>query len=283
MKLRPNAPDIQALLEAEQDFPLEEPARQARVLAAVRQAIIALPAGPGSEPGPPADGGTPPTAPAGPTGGTAGSAASLGAAGAGSASLSQLLTVGLVAFVVGGGAGAGVYHLVAGGPPEPPEVAFVAETGGSALDEPVSAEDASLLAEALTGEPDGDTASGHDSEDGVAQDAATRRTPSSPPPDAREATAEERTRERQIIEIARAAVARGNARAALGAVSRHAREFPSGRLSEEREALRILALVSAGRLAEAEQWARTFRRRHPGSIFAPAIARALSRSRRDGG
>jgi hypothetical protein len=77
--------------------------------------------------------------------------------------------------------------------------------------------------------------------------------------------------ERRVLEEALRALAEGRSGAALEAVGRHERDFPRGRLAEEREGLRIRALARAGRLDEARARAARFRERFPRSILLPAI------------
>jgi len=83
--------------------------------------------------------------------------------------------------------------------------------------------------------------------------------------------------ERVHIDTARSALASGNSAAALAALNRHAREFPRGRLSEEREALTIHALLASGSRDAAAARADAFRRTYPRSLFLPPIDRALYR------
>lgn len=78
-------------------------------------------------------------------------------------------------------------------------------------------------------------------------------------------------RERAILEVARTALGRGDAASALDALNRHASEHPSGKLTEERDAMTIQALVAAGRLDEAKSKARVFAARYPNSFFLPSI------------
>ncbi len=82
-------------------------------------------------------------------------------------------------------------------------------------------------------------------------------------------------RERALIDAARSGIAHGNPAAALDAVQRHAAAFPRGQLSEERDALRILALASLGRRDEAARHERSFRARFPESLFLPQIDAAM--------
>lgn len=72
-------------------------------------------------------------------------------------------------------------------------------------------------------------------------------------------------RERTLLDMARTALARGDATAALTAVDTHAREFPKSQLAEEREVLAIQALVGANRQPEARRRAAMFRTNFPNS------------------
>jgi hypothetical protein len=81
--------------------------------------------------------------------------------------------------------------------------------------------------------------------------------------------------ERNLLEIARAALVRGQADGALGALARHEATFPRGELTEEREGLFVQALVAARRYDEARVRAARFARRYPRSLFAPVVAQAL--------
>jgi len=81
--------------------------------------------------------------------------------------------------------------------------------------------------------------------------------------------------ERAPLETARTALARGQAAAALAALTEHERLFPAGRLAEERDALRVQALVRVERFAEARERATAFRRRFPSSFLLPAVDAAV--------
>ena len=81
--------------------------------------------------------------------------------------------------------------------------------------------------------------------------------------------------ERSLLEIARAALVRGQADGALAALGRHEAAFPRGELTEEREGLFVQALVAARRYGEARARAALFTRRYPRSLFAPVVAEAL--------
>ena len=78
--------------------------------------------------------------------------------------------------------------------------------------------------------------------------------------------------ELRLLRQARAAVAREDYADALPPIAAHARLFKDGRLAEEREALRVKALVGVGRTAEARRAAAAFRARFPRSVLLPAIS-----------
>jgi hypothetical protein len=81
--------------------------------------------------------------------------------------------------------------------------------------------------------------------------------------------------ERRLLEHARADLLRHDADAALVALGEHARRFPRGVLSEERDALRVEALVSSARYDDARAAGATFRAAHPGSLLTSAVDSAL--------
>jgi hypothetical protein len=82
--------------------------------------------------------------------------------------------------------------------------------------------------------------------------------------------------ELRLLGQARAAVARGDFAAALSPIAEHARRFKNGRLVEEREALRVKALVGLGRGEEARHAAADFRARFPRSVLLPAVSQMPS-------
>jgi outer membrane protein assembly factor BamD (BamD/ComL family) len=81
--------------------------------------------------------------------------------------------------------------------------------------------------------------------------------------------------ERALLETARAAVARGQSGATIGALRRHEQEFPQGRLAEERESLWVQALVMGGQYDEARARAARFRQKFPDSMLLPAVESAV--------
>jgi hypothetical protein len=81
--------------------------------------------------------------------------------------------------------------------------------------------------------------------------------------------------ERSLLEMARAALTRGQAGRALSALRRHARQFPNGELTEEREGLLVQALVGDQKYDQAREKAEQFRKRYPRSLFAPVVDQAI--------
>jgi hypothetical protein len=77
--------------------------------------------------------------------------------------------------------------------------------------------------------------------------------------------------ELRLLRLARAAVARQDFSSALTLLTEHARRFKDGRLSEEREALRVRALAGLGRTEEARHAAERFQARFPRSVLLPAV------------
>jgi hypothetical protein len=80
--------------------------------------------------------------------------------------------------------------------------------------------------------------------------------------------------ERELLESARRVMSTDPA-AALDQILSHARTFPSGQLTEERESLRILALARLGRTAEAHTRLERFRARWPSSLFLPGLEQTV--------
>jgi hypothetical protein len=82
-------------------------------------------------------------------------------------------------------------------------------------------------------------------------------------------------REREMLDVARAALARGRPGDALAAGDELAKKWPRGYLVEEREVVMVQALVRAGRRDEAERRAAQFRKSFATSILLPAVDAAL--------
>lgn len=81
--------------------------------------------------------------------------------------------------------------------------------------------------------------------------------------------------EGELLQKGRTAMVRGDAEGALAAVEEHATRFPQGRLAEEREALRIQALVAEDRDPEARTALGAFEHAYPNSLLGPALEEAV--------
>ena len=87
---------------------------------------------------------------------------------------------------------------------------------------------------------------------------------------------ESRLEELRLLDRARRSDARGDYAVVLTVLAEHERSYPAGRLSEEREVLRVKALVGLGRGNEARQVASNFRRQFPRSVLLRKIQDMLA-------
>jgi hypothetical protein len=236
--LEPLDPELGALFEAERRFPPAEKASEARVWQAVAAAVV-----------------VPAVAGAAVLNQGKGWLAAVKAVGAG-----KLAAAGMAVFVAGSIAGATVQHVFIEPAQDvaPPRAPVVLPSPPVKPLEPKPTVEP-LVSPAPASEP-------------VKRLQAARPTPPAAAPVER---ASELAREQAIIDAARAGLTGGHHEAALAALDRHAREFPEGELSEEREGLRVLALARSGRTAEASEGASRFRQRFPRSLLLPAIQAAL--------
>ena len=81
--------------------------------------------------------------------------------------------------------------------------------------------------------------------------------------------------ELRLTTAARKALAAGDPSSALRALDEHERRFPNGQLAQERDSVRIQALVADGQVAAARGRAAEFRDRYPGGLLLPSVERAL--------
>ena len=82
--------------------------------------------------------------------------------------------------------------------------------------------------------------------------------------------------ELQLLSRARNADAQGDYSEVLSILSEHERAFPGGRLSEEREVLRVKALVGLARSEQAKRAGARFRRRFPHSVLLHKVDEMLA-------
>jgi outer membrane protein assembly factor BamD (BamD/ComL family) len=95
--------------------------------------------------------------------------------------------------------------------------------------------------------------------------------PARPSPSVKAEGARSIQSELELIRGAQKHLHRGDARAALTLLAEHARRFPSGALTEEREASRVFALCQLGDVSGARAQAERFVRRSPSSPFAERV------------
>lgn len=107
-----------------------------------------------------------------------------------------------------------------------------------------------------------------------------REMPSSPEPAAEPTEPEASLREQQVLlDRARLALGKGDVNRCITALESHRSRFPKSLLSEERDALTIKALVTAGNLTEARDRASTFVANYPRSIIIPSIESTVGRAK----
>ncbi len=246
-ELEPLAPDVLALLRAERPIVDLEPAAKAAILASV-EALTGLPPVPGGGGG------------GGGGGGDGGGGVAGGAGGAaGAVGLTRVVAALLATFAAGVATGVVVAprldppRLVQSAPAVSPTP--ITTTAAMPASAPLETVPVSALPSARTT---------------TAPRAVTPVTPEVPAPSARGLGAE-----RSLLDVARSALARGEAVEALAAVDRHALDYPDGALVEEREALAIKSLVALGRRDEAVDRAARFERRFPNGLLLRAVRGAV--------
>jgi hypothetical protein len=157
------------------------------------------------------------------------------------------------AFLLGGVGGAGLYAVL--GPPK---------QRMSYVDRPIAVpEPRPFAAQPFIGTP---AAATRDTE--VAESPRVRGNPAP--------VASPLAAERELLDRARKALARGDTPDAERALDLHTRRHPAGILLEEREALAIKVLVDLGRAEEARRRASKFKERYPRSLFGPAVDEAIN-------
>lgn len=264
--LDPLSPELQALLDAERPLTAAPAAAKSRLLAKLSTELFDVPGGDGGgsdggsssggTSGGPSSGTGPASAPTGGVTGAGVSGAGVSAAGSGlvaKAVVAKLVVGASVAsMAVGGAIGAGVHSAVVeererdrrvtvpervpDRPPEPPSPPPVV------VAEPPSLPSTPVVIPPVTA-------------------------PARPQLSADEQLALEKS----YVEQARVAMARQDPNGALEALAQHQRRFPNGQLTEERMALEVMALSSAGRSIEARNAANAFRKRFPNGLLRSAV------------
>ena len=192
-----------------------------------------------------------------------------------------------VAFVLGPGVGAGGYAVVDSATSRQPErepAAVVADAGGDTGIPADTGADARDTGGTDTDASTEDTAQAKVDTAPDSQQPSSEESPGKPEDDSA-ATEKPSTlaSERLLLSRAQAALARGRAKAALEALAKHAEQFPSGALTEERLALEVRALQTDGRADDARRKAEAFMTAYPKSIFTDVVKPALQADRPDAG
>ena len=84
------------------------------------------------------------------------------------------------------------------------------------------------------------------------------------------------SQERAVLDRARQKLAVGEPEHALQFLEQHARRYPNGKLTEEREAMLINVLVSIGRAEQAKAHGAAFSKRFPSSLMLSSVKAALA-------
>jgi hypothetical protein len=236
--------DLLYLLDAERDIDAPVAEVQARMLARL-EAALPLPPSPL---GPSAGAGAP----------SGGAGAASGGAGAASGALGKVLYSALL-LAIGAAAGAGAHAALT-------SRASVSQAPPVAVSSPI-------VVSSQPPEPP--------PEPTVASLATSSAAPAAPPTASVPAPADERARhkaqlktERLLLEAAQTALRSGDTESALGALRRHAREFPHGQLVEERELMMVQALNASGDSAAARRRAAEFKKQFQGSLMQDAVDQA---------
>jgi hypothetical protein len=278
--------DLDHLLSAERQRPEEQPEARDRVLARVH-ATLGLggggPEGDGPEGGGPEGGGPEGGGPGGgPSPTTLGGGEVLGPGGAASGGgggaaatgifgvLGKPLSIAIAALAVGA-AGAGISASLPQASPSSIAILPALPPWQPGDLTPAPLKEASAPPPSGAARPPSDDAP--DARIPAASASASRASPDAGPSVSHDTAL---AAERVLLETARAAVARGQLATAFDALERHAREFPRGRLGEEREGLWIQALLGAGRVDEARARFLRFRRSYPRSMLLPAFEASLA-------
>lgn len=244
--LDPLPPDIAHLLSESRELAPVPDESRARILTRARATLF----GPGSPPD--GSGGS-----NGPNGGPDGAP---GAATAGSGGLGAKAIVAAVSLTVGATAGV-IGHATLAPEPEPIRMVVEVPVPRALADVAPETEVAPDASPGVTG-----------SEPNAPSAASTTVTPEAEPVRSPRRSIEA---ERDLVAQAQTALGRGRPTDALRALAAHARAYPRGTHTEEREALRVRALTAAGRSDDARRAAQRFVERYPNSIFHDLVAPTL--------
>jgi hypothetical protein len=247
-ELEPLEDDILALVGAAKHVPELTGARKAELFEATAAKIGVLPPGGGD-------------------GGAGGGGAGTGT-GAGAAYLGTKLTIALLATFTFGIA-VGVIGDRALSPSSDRSVQAVASATALPAPPPASERDAGAHVAAI------ETISPASLPDAPKAASAATTTPAHASASTEALSSRGLAAERALLDVARSALARGEAGEALAATGRHGREYPDGVLVEEREAIAVKALVALGRKEEARTRVQALEQRFPTGLSVRAAKAAV--------
>jgi TolA-binding protein len=172
------------------------------------------------------------------------------AASAGSTSAAKLVIVSLISAAVGAGGGAAGHAYYASRQPAPVVAAAVSFPAPMAV----------ASVEPLVVAPIESVA--------VAAPSASVRVEEPPKP------ASSLRAERLLLETASAALMKGDHASAIAALKQHQARYPKGELAQEREVLLVQALKASGDSAGADERAKDFKKKFPGSLQQDSVDKA---------
>jgi len=257
------SPELRALLDREAGAHSADPALESAVLARVERAV-ALHGPTGGGDGGASDGSPPAGDSAAPGGGTPGPGTGLAIGAVKAISTKAALAIASAAFIggaiVGGSVVSSTTTPVPRVSPSSPSASSAPSTATTSTTVDVgpvaSASAPPLLAASVPAAP-----------------SVPRRSPGE--------SAGDLTRERELLDVARAALGHGDPAGAIAAARRHEESFPRGLLVEEREVVWIQALARSGQTEAAKRKAAAFRGAHRNSVLLPVVEAAVSAREKD--
>jgi hypothetical protein len=219
------------------------------------------------------------------------SAATVGATATGVAASGTAASVGVLAmltkpvvigaFVAGSMLGGGTVKVVDEAMAPPPRVVYMPAQVEAADDDGISDEEGIVEADVETHDADPRPDDARTGSQPKKPRVVKKPTTTTPVDDGARASSDAKARslakERSFLEVARTALSRGESQAALVSLEKHKAQFKDGRLSEERDALLVLALVGTGRTSDAERAAKLFERAYPRSLLLSTVQAALAK------
>ncbi len=187
-----------------------------------------------------------------------------GGSGSGSAGALGSRTTAIAAFLIGGATGAALLSALTGA--RPARVVYVDRVAPSVT----------VAAASVTAPPNNEGSAVSPLLDGEMTGSDTMASRSRPTQGAPASRASRLAAERRLLDEARSALLAGEPARAVERLDRHRVHFPDGLLVEERDAMRVEALVKASRYDEARSLGSAFRARWPASLFLATVDSAIA-------